>query len=155
MNRNITARRGGRFGLAIAGTAAVAMVLAGCGAGAATDNGTGDIDPDAIIEAGISYALSGSFDPMIASGAVTVAANWHIFEGLVDLDPATREAYPALAADFPTQVDDTTYEIDLREGATFQNGDPVTVDDVIYSYERVLDPANNSLFTSYIDFGRR
>ncbi|WP_298040360.1 ABC transporter substrate-binding protein [uncultured Microbacterium sp.] len=155
MNRNITPRRGGRFALAIAGTAAAAIVLAGCGAGATTDNNgaaSGEIDPDATIEAGISYALSGSFDPMIASGAVTVAANWHIFEGLIDLDPATRELYPALAADFPTKVDDTTYEIDLREGATFQNGDPVTVEDVIYSYERVLDPANNSLFTSYIDF---
>ncbi|MGP6170418.1 ABC transporter substrate-binding protein [Microbacterium sp. A204] len=156
MNRNITRRRGGRLAMAIAGTAAAAIALAGCGAGAANDaSGTeaaGEIDPDAIIEAGISYALSGSFDPMIASGAVTVAANWHIFEGLVDLDPATREAYPALAADLPTQVDDTTYEIDIREGATFQNGDPVTVDDVIYSYERVLDPSNNSLFTSYVDF---
>ncbi|MGL3150055.1 ABC transporter substrate-binding protein [Microbacterium sp. A82] len=156
MNRNITRSRGGRFAIAVAGTVATAVVLAGCSAGAtnAPEPGaaSGEIDPNGIIEAGISYALSGSFDPMVASGAVTVAANWHIFEGLVDLDPATREAYPALAADMPTKVDDTTYEIDIREGATFHNGDPVTVDDVIYSYERVLDPANNSLFTSYIDF---
>ena len=71
---------------------------------------------------------------MIASGAVTVAANWHIFEGLVDLDPVTKEPYAALAAELPTKVDDTTYDIDIREGATFQNGDPVTADDVVFSY---------------------
>ncbi|MGW1142047.1 hypothetical protein ACWD6S_32150, partial [Streptomyces zhihengii] len=29
------------------------------------------------------------FDPMITSGATPYAANMHIFEGLVDLDPAT------------------------------------------------------------------
>jgi len=156
MNRIPTGRTAGRLAAAVAGTVAAAVVLAGCAGGTATtpssNAAAGDIDPDGIIEAGISYALGGSFDPMIASGAVTVAADWHIFEGLVDLDPVTKEPYAALAADLPTQVDDTTYDIDLREGATFQNGDPVTADDVVFSYERVLDPANGSLFTSYIDF---
>jgi peptide/nickel transport system substrate-binding protein len=139
----------------VAGTVAAAVVLAGCGGAAANTSPTeaaSAVDPDGIIEAGISYALSGSFDPMIASGAVTVAANWHIFEGLVDLDPVTKEPYAALAADLPTQVDDTTYDVDLREGATFQNGEPVTADDVVYSYERVLDPESGSLFTTYINF---
>jgi peptide/nickel transport system substrate-binding protein len=142
--------------MVIAGTVAASIALAGCGGGSAAapeeSTGAADIDPDAIIEAGISYALSGSFDPMIASGAVTVAANWHIFEGLVDLDPVTKKPYAALAADLPTKVDDTTYEIDLRADATFQNGDPVTADDVVFSYNRVLDPASGSLFTTYIDF---
>ncbi len=53
------------------------------------------------------------------------------------------------------QKDDTTYDIDLREGATFQNGEPVTADDVVFSYQRVLDPANGSLFTSYVDLSSR
>jgi len=156
MNRNTARTRRGRFAVVAAGIVATALVLAGCGsAGSASPDKTeaaADVDPDGIIEAGISYALSGSFDPMIASGAVTVAANWHIFEGLVDLDPVTKEPYAALAADLPTQVDDTTYDIDLREGATFQNGDPVTADDVVFSYDRVLDPASGSLFTTYIGF---
>ncbi|GAA3909654.1 ABC transporter substrate-binding protein [Microbacterium invictum] len=155
MNRIPTHRRAGRIAAAVAGTVAAAVVLAGCGGAASpapSDGSPADIDPAGTIEAGISYALSGSFDPMIASGAVTVAANWHIFEGLVDLDPVTKEPYAALAADLPTQVDETTYDIDIREGATFHNGDPVTAEDVVYSYERVLDPASESLFTTYINF---
>lgn len=52
--------------------------------GGSTGAGTGTI------EAGISYALSTGFDPMTSSGATPYAANMHIFEGLVDLDPATR-----------------------------------------------------------------
>ncbi|MCC2031495.1 ABC transporter substrate-binding protein [Microbacterium allomyrinae] len=156
MNRSTSRRRAGRLAVVAAGTVATALVLAGCGSSAtptAEDSApAAAVDPDGIIEAGISYALSGSFDPMIASGAVTVSANWHIFEGLVDLDPVTKEPYAALAADMPTQIDDTTYEIDIREGATFQNGDPVTAEDIVFSYERVLDPASGSLFTPYISF---
>jgi peptide/nickel transport system substrate-binding protein len=155
MNRIHTRRRVGRLTAMVAGTVAAAIVLAGCGAAdddSAENTASAEIDPDGIIEAGISYTLNGSFDPMIASGAVTVAANWHIFEGLIDLDPVTKEPYAALAAKLPTKIDDTTFEIDLRDGATFQNGDPVTAEDVVYSYDRVLDPASGSLFTTYIGF---
>lgn len=155
MNRMLTRRRVGRLAPALAGAVIASIVLAGCGANASDPSASkaaAEVDPAGIIEAGISYSLSGSFDPMIASGAVTVSANWHIFEGLVDLDPVTKEPYAALAAELPTKVDDTTYDVDLREGATFQNGDAVTADDVVFSYERVLNPENGSLFTSYIDF---
>lgn len=159
MNR-ITSRRGAsRLAVVAAGTVASALVLAGCGGSGSTESSTSEeststatINEDGIIEAGISYALSGSFDPMVASGAVTVAANWHVFEGLVDLDPATKEPYLALAADFPEEVGTNTYDIDIREGATFSNGDPVTAEDVVYSYDRVLNPDNNSLFRSFVSF---
>lgn len=155
MFHNPLRRRTRRATALLVGAVVASVALAGCGAGGttATDNATdAPIDPSAVIEAGISYSLSGSFDPMVASGAVTVAANWHIFEGLVDLDPVTKQPYAALAADLPVQKNDTTYDIDLREGATFQNGEPVTADDVVFSYQRVLDPANGSLFTSYVNF---
>ena len=58
------------------------------------------------IEAGIAYPLSTGFDPMTSSGASPYAANLHIFEGLVDLHPATREPYLALAGKEPEQVDE-------------------------------------------------
>jgi len=111
-----------------------------------------NIDLDATIQAGIAYGLSGTFDPMSASGAVTVAANWHTMEGLVDLDPVTRQPYAALAAEMPTSADGLEYIIKLREGAVFHDGTPVTADDVVFSAERVLDPKSNSLFRSFVSF---
>ena len=150
---------------AVAGLAAVTVLALGLSAcsGGGTENAPSSTsgsstdaaaatNPDAVIEAGISYSLSGGFDPMVTTGAVTVAANWHVFEGLTELDPATREVYAALGAELPTQVDDTHYEVDLREGAVFHDGNPVTVDDVVYSFERVLDPANASLYAGFIGF---
>lgn len=104
------------------------------------------------IEAGISYTLSTGFDPMITTGATPMAVNLHVFESLVDLHPATREPYLALAAKMPTQVNPTTYDIELRAGAKFQNDAPVTVDDVVYSFQRVLDPKNKSALLQFVSF---
>lgn len=109
-------------------------------------------NPDATIQAAIAYGLSGTFDPLNASGAVTQAVNWHLFEGLVDLDPATREAYVSLAAEMPVSEDGLTYTIKLRDGAVFHNGSPVTAEDVVFSFTRVLDPESKSLFRSFVSF---
>jgi peptide/nickel transport system substrate-binding protein len=110
------------------------------------------VNKDLIIEAGISYALSTGFDPLSSSGATPMAANLHIFEGLVELHPATREPYNALAAADPKKVNDTTYQVTIRDGATFHNGAPVTTEDVAFSFTRVMDPANKSLFSQFIPF---
>lgn len=104
------------------------------------------------IEAGIAYPISTGFDPLTSSGASSSAANLHIFEGLVDLHPATREPYLALAAREPEQIDDITWRVELREGAMFHDGTAVTTEDIVFSFERVLDPAQASFFAQFIPF---
>ncbi|WP_239642960.1 ABC transporter substrate-binding protein [Nocardiopsis alkaliphila] len=140
-------RRFLQFAGAAGTAAAMAGVLSACGG----SSGGGGASTTRI-EAGMSYTLSTGFDPMIATGALPQAANLHVFEALVDLDPVTREPYTALAAEMPEQVDDTTLRVTLREEAVFHNGDPVTTEDVVYSFERVLDPENNSLMAQFISF---
>lgn len=144
--RSMERRRFLRF-VGAAGTAtALAGALSACG-GSSGGGGT-----STRIEAGMSYTLSTGFDPMTATGALPQAANLHVFEGLVDLDPVTREPYAALAAAIPEQVDDTTLRVTLREEAVFHNGDPVTTEDVVFSFERVLDPESNSLMAQFVSF---
>lgn len=143
----------GAMGAAAAFTASVAA----CGSPAATTTTGGSasaaaVNKDLTIEAGISYALSTGFDPLSSSGATPMAANLHIFEGLIELHPATREPYNALAAADPKKVSDTSYQVTLRDGATFHNGSPVTTEDVVFSFTRVMDPANKSLFSQFIPF---
>lgn len=139
---------------AVGAAAAFTTTLAACGATTTTSAGgeSGTVNKDLIIEAGISYSLSTGFDPISASGATPLAANLHVYEGLVELDAATREPYNALAAADPTKVNDTTYQVTIREGATFHNGMPVTSDDVVFSFTRVMEPANGSLFSQFITF---
>lgn len=131
--------------------AVASLSLLGIGGPLAQD-AADDVDLDGTIQAGIAYGLSGTFDPLSASGAVTLAVNWHTMEGLVDLDPVTREPYAALAAAMPTSADGIEYTIKLRDGAVFHDGTPVTADDVVFSIERVLAPESKSLFRSFVSF---
>lgn len=145
-----------RFTGAAGIAAAISGTLAACGGPASTNapgGGGGGGGAKGTIDAGLSYTLSTGFDPMTASGALPVAANMHVFEGLVDLDPVTREPYAALASAVPqTPADPTTWRVALRQGATFHDGSPVTADDVVFSFERILDPKNASLFVQFLPF---
>ena len=143
--------------------AGIAATLAACGGGSTKKSSTGagssaapDVEvtnKDGVITAGISYELgTNGYDPMTTTSALTVAANWHTMEGLTELHPVTRECYAALGADLPVKIDETTYEVALREGAVFSDGTAVTAQDVVFSFERVLDPANKSLYAQFIAF---
>ncbi|MCX8455398.1 ABC transporter substrate-binding protein [Paenarthrobacter ureafaciens] len=141
---------------AVGAAAAFTATLSACGGAASTTSSnatnTAAVNKDLTIEAGISYALSTGFDPLSSSGATPMAANVHIFEGLIELHPATREPYNALAAADPKKVNDTTYQVTIRDGAKFHDGSPVTTEDVAFSFTRVMDPANKSLFSQFIPF---
>ena len=144
---------------ALGAAAALAGSLSACGTtpaqrSAAPGATAAAANKDGTITAAISYELgTNGFDPMTTSAALTVAANWHTMEGLTEILPSgKREVYPALAKELPKKVDDTTYEATLRDGAVFHNGSPVTATDVVYSFERVLDPANKSLYRQFIPF---
>ncbi|MGW7660695.1 ABC transporter substrate-binding protein [Streptomyces sp. NPDC054756] len=139
-----------RYTGAIGVATTITAGLSACGGpGSTGDDPAGRTD---LIEAGLSYPLSTGFDPMITSGATPYAANMHIFEGLVDLDPVTLVARPTLATEMPKKINATTYRATLREGATFHDGSPVTAEDVVFSFERVLDPANASLMAQFVPF---
>jgi peptide/nickel transport system substrate-binding protein len=143
-----------KLGGALGAAAAFTASLAACSPAAQsnTAGASAGVDENKEIIAGISFPLSTGFDPLNASSATAQAADNHIFEGLVDLHPATRQAYLALASSDPKKVDDLTWEVALKQGATFHDGSPVTAEDVVYSFQRVLDPANKSLFAGFIPF---
>ena len=73
------------------------------------------------ITAAISYELGTSgYDPMTATSALTIAANWHTMEGLYEISPTPdRSVYTALAADEPRHVDDVTSEVSRSTPPSF------------------------------------
>ncbi|MFG2012224.1 ABC transporter substrate-binding protein [Micromonospora sp. NPDC048868] len=145
--------------LAVASTAAaLALGLAACSGGPASTNAVEGGSGGNSIETTLAFTLSSGFDPANASSAVATAVNQHIFEGLVDLDPVTREPYRALAKEDPVaSADGLTYTVAVRDGAKFSDGTPVTAEDVAWSFERVLKPADPKApplmqgFVSFID----
>lgn len=77
-----------------------------------------------------------TLDPAMHRDRKTETVIRNIFDGLVTRTTRDR-VVPELATAW-RQTSPTTYEFTLRRGATFHNGDPVTVDDVVFTFERVL-----------------
>ncbi|MEZ4726127.1 MAG: ABC transporter substrate-binding protein [Caldilineaceae bacterium] len=66
--------------------------------------------------------------------AETVLRN--IFDGLVTRD--TRSGVHLELAEAMNWLDDTTLEVQLRQGVMFHNGEELTADDVVYTFNRII-----------------
>jgi peptide/nickel transport system substrate-binding protein len=132
---------------ALGAAAAVSASLSACSSGPESTNDTGDGGSGAnrTLTAVIGYGNDGSWDPTQTASAFCMAANHHIYEGLLDTDPISREPYAALATEVPGNPDSTSWKFTLRAGATFHDGKPVTADDVVFVFERILDPDTQTL----------
>ena len=86
------------------------------------------------ITVGIAQDLDDSLDPYQLTAAGTREVLFNIYEGLVK-PTASGEYVAAVASDHTVSEDGLTYTFPLREGVLFHNGDTVTTDDVIYSFE--------------------
>ncbi|MFF7485386.1 ABC transporter substrate-binding protein [Streptomyces luteogriseus] len=131
---------------ALGAAAAVSASLSACSSGPESTNDTGTgTGPDRTLTAVIGYGNDGSWDPTQTASAFCMAANHHIYEGLLDTDPISREPYAALATEVPKDPDGTSWTFTLRAGATFHDGRPVTADDVVFVFRRILDPDTQTL----------
>lgn len=83
-------------------------------------------------------SLSTALDPMLANYRSASSIGRHIFNTLVQYDANNRIA-PQIAASW-TRPDDLTWEIKLDLASyKFHNGDPLTMEDVLFSIERCRD----------------
>ncbi len=77
------------------------------------------------------------FDPSTAPPQITpFAILYALHDALVRPLPGGQKNGPSLAEAWKESPDGKTYEFKLRRGLTFHNGDPVTAEDVKFSYER-------------------
>ncbi len=91
-----------------------------------------------------------TLDPQLRDDGGERQVNDNIYETLM-ARTADGELVPGLAAQAPTQVDETTWEFELRDGITFHNGEPFDADAVVASVARIIDPANNSEQMGYLN----
>ncbi|MFV8813763.1 peptide ABC transporter substrate-binding protein, partial [Aerococcus urinaeequi] len=109
-----------------------AAMLAACGdSGESTEKILNIQSTDEIQSADTAFA---------ASNIATITANMNFYNGLYmyDLD---NQLITADADDMPTVSEDgTVYTIQLKEAATWSNGDPVTAGDYVYAWQRMVDP---------------
>ena len=85
------------------------------------------------------------FDPAETPGIITpYMVLYALHDALVKPMPGQAMA-PSLAESWTASPDARTYDFTLRKGATFHNGEPVTADDVKFSFERYRGAASKTL----------
>ena len=147
----------------VAGTAALA--LAGCSVEQPIEPGPASADPaddnaptePVAAQSGVARTLTAAVayegsdpNPIGTSSGVFLAAGWHVFEGLYELNMHTYRAECGLAADAPVQIDDLEYEVTLREDTVFSDGSPLTSADVVNAFERNGESDLYGAFLSFI-----
>jgi peptide/nickel transport system substrate-binding protein len=75
----------------------------------------------------------------------------HVYDNLLWRDPETYEYKGLLAKTFQWDGN-TALVIELRQGVKFHNGQEMTADDVVYTFNWVIDPANKVLTRNYVDW---
>lgn len=65
----------------------------------------------------------------------------NVFEGLLRRHPRTHEIEPSLAVDWTSSEDGTSITFNLRKDVSFHDGKPFAAADVIFTFDRLMDPA--------------
>ena len=78
--------------------------------------------------------------PLVSADLYADIIQAKVIESLAYRDPNTLEWVPQLARDWQVSDDGLTFTFRLRKGVTFSDGQPFTADDVIYSFQIVMNP---------------
>ena len=97
----------------------------------------------------IAGAAPTSWDPARIGDAGSASMLAQVYEGLTALD-ANNAVQPALASHWSVDDGGRRVVFDLRPGIAFSDGRPITADDVVSSWLRVIDPAHPSPLSSLL-----
>jgi len=144
-----------RFFAAWTFAGALALTLAGCGGGN-TPERTGAQPADAAARATAGAVLRrgngpepDSLDPHLARADSAANVLRDLYEGLTVLDREGNPA-PGVAESWTVSPDGLTYTFRLRETARWSNGEPVTAQDFVASWRRVVTPATGAQYAKLL-----
>ena len=102
--------------------------------------------PDGQMTWGVHITLAPTwFDPAETPGIITpFMLMYALHDGMAKAMPDNAMA-PSLAESWKVSEDARVYDFTLRKGVKFHNGDPVTAEDVKFSFERYRGTAAGSL----------
>lgn len=92
---------------------------------------------EVLVEGGLSEPRT--LNPLFVADPISEQLSHLVFDGLVEVDPATGEPRGALAASWDVSEDGLTYTFHLRDDVLWQDGQPATARDVAFTYARMMD----------------
>lgn len=129
----------------VAVAASGALVLSACGGGGGEDSGEGEGGTVSIYNCEPQYLTPGNSTEVCGSKILE-----QLFTGLTQVDYETVEAVEGVASDWETD-DNITWTFTLNDDWTFHNGDPVTAQTFVDTWNWVVDPDNAQQNASFYD----
>jgi peptide/nickel transport system substrate-binding protein len=90
------------------------------------------------------------FDPHMTSAYASFQVLENVYDTLVQ-PAADLSMEPALATDWSISDDNLTWTFNLRKGVTFHNGREFVADDVVYSFNRIINEGLNGWRFASVD----
>ena len=81
-----------------------------------------------------------ALDPHLTTGLTEFNVMVALLEGLTTIDPETMEINSGVATSWDISEDGKIYTFFLDQNARWSNGDKVTANDFLFSFERILSP---------------
>ena len=92
-----------------------------------------------------------TFDPHIVNDNPDIQLTRQAYDNLILRDPDDLSLIPMPAKSWEANDDLTQFTFQLRSGVKFHHGKELTVEDVVYSFERLLDPDLGSPIAAALD----
>ncbi len=127
---------------------AVGGILAACAPGQSSGTVVGSPKPGGILKIAMSGDPNG-LDPAIAGIGYSHLIIEQVFSTLMSLD-VDDNPKPDLATNFTVSPDGLTYTFTLRSGVLFHDGQPLTADDVKFTFDRLRDPKTGYPFVDKV-----
>lgn len=99
----------------------------------------------------IGSGETNSLDPFAVPTTEQAVMINQVYNRLMDLD-SNFVVHPELAESWESNADATEWTFHLREGVKFHDGEEFTADDVVWTYQRLIDPDNPSEAFSTLSF---
>jgi peptide/nickel transport system substrate-binding protein len=129
--------------VALGGVAVPILGAAGCSSsspGGSTSGASASVVRGGTLRAAISGgSTSDTLDCQAAITTIDFARIFQLNEPLIGFD-ADAHLVPILAESLTPSSDAKMWTLKLRSGVTFHNGKELTADDVIYSFQRIVNP---------------
>jgi peptide/nickel transport system substrate-binding protein len=90
------------------------------------------------------------FDPVRGPSGMSHVVIEQVYSTLMLLDPEANPI-PGLAESYEVSEDGLEYTFKLRDGVTFHNGDPLSAEDVKFSFDRLRAPDSGYSYGSQVE----
>ena len=102
----------------------------------------------------LKLCTNAAIETLDPQGTNNLKALWMIkqmYEGLVYYNYEDHTAEPRIAESYTMSEDGKTWTFKIRDGVKFHNGDTLTMDDVVFSYQRAMTTPAMATYTTAID----